>query len=126
MTRSACFFILILVLVACGGVPSIRELAEVQGVWTGTVTIVSGTPDDNCVVETELLMPPQSAIALSLVQTDSVVSGQITEVATGLSCELTGTVGLDAITLNVGRCDMGCERSFECTDLSLRDVCSCA
>ena len=51
------------------------------------------------------------------------VTGRVTETSTGLSCELTGTASLDAISLNLVSCDRDCRSSFVCDDGTRHDLC---
>lgn len=84
--------------------PPTTTIAQVGGVWIGTVTQASAIGGE-CAPVFALSNGASGGITVAITQSGTTLSATSTSQATGQSCTYSGTAGISAVSLNMTSCN---------------------
>ena len=102
---------------ACGGGPSApapAQSVQVGGVWRGSMRVTSGA-GEACVASAFQSAAGMSFdYVLTVQQLGDRLTAASTSVATGITCQLSGSAGTSSFALSMSTCESGPPRVFSC------------
>lgn len=113
---------------ACGGgskgpsSPSTPSIAQVGGLWRGTVTLTSVTGGECVGTALQAFVGTSFDYTLSITQAGSSLTATSTDLSDGTTCSWSGTAGANSLVLNATRCDAAVVIGIQCGNGALRDV----
>jgi hypothetical protein len=90
---------------ACGSdAPTAPSVVQVAGTWTGTLTQVSATGDQECLARFQQTNGASDRYTMSITQSGIEVDGTATSQATGLTCDYKGIAHTTTVELATKVC----------------------
>lgn len=108
---------LVLCAAGCGDGPSApgpAQSLDAAGVWRGSLRVTSGTGEACVASAFQSAAGVAFDYTLTVRQTGQQLMGTSTSVATGITCQLSGTAGTSSFTMNMSSCESGPPRFFSC------------
>lgn len=105
-----------------GGGPTAPTIADVDGYWSGSLTLesVGGCSCIGSVLQLFVGLAEESFIDIS--QSGSAIQGRWTSQGSGEWCDVTGTVGSESLSVEATSCVTEVITEVECLNGALRDL----
>jgi hypothetical protein len=124
LLKRSCVVLLLMSMAACNGgnsTPTAPSIAQVSGVWTGTVTQTSASGGECVGTLFAGSNGVSSPFTVSITQSGSSLNATASSQTTGQSCTYTGTAGSNTIALNVTTCTPVAFQ-IRCANNAVRDI----
>ena len=117
--------VLVVGVFGCGGGPSAPttpQPVQAAGLWRGNLRVTSGTGEPCVAAALQSAAGVSFDYTLRVQQSGASLTATSTSVATGITCQLTGTAGASSIVVNLITCNAPQPAFFSCVGNIFRDA----